>query len=298
MVLSMNTSLAEELCFRLSKWKFLRRDQGEIGARESTFDEAAYQQWRSEELRSQFNQYFAPHYIAQKDVLDFGCGTGDLSFCVADYAPKSILGLEIVAEGIRLANERLAANPSGVPIEFRVSESSETVALPDHSKDVILCFDVLEHIMSFRAILSEWKRILRPGGKILIWWVPWFNPWGPHIESLVPLPWAHVFFSESVLIKTCARIREMNEYVPRIWDFDDDGTPLPNKWREMKELPEVNRLTIKQFENALEEEGIGIEHRDIQGFGGSALSRLSRPLTKVPVLQEYLVSCVTYVLAV
>ena len=109
MGLSMNSSLAAELCFRLSKWRVLSRDKASAGARESTFDEAAYQEWRSEELREQFNTYFSPHYVEGKDVLDFGCGAGDLSFCVADYRPKSILGLEIVAEGIRLANERLAA---------------------------------------------------------------------------------------------------------------------------------------------------------------------------------------------
>ena len=296
MVLSLNSSVAEELCFRLSKWRVLNRDKAGAGARESTFDEEAYQEWRSEELREQFNQYFAPHYVEGKDVLDFGCGAGDLSFCVADYKPKSILGLEIVAEGIRLANERLKTHSGEVPMEFRHSPSSETIDLPDNSVDVILCFDVLEHIMSFRSILSEWKRVLRPGGKALIWWVPWFNPWGPHIESLVPLPWAHVFFSEKVLINTCARIRDMSEYTPRIWDFDDDGNPLPNKWHDMKELPEVNRLTIKQFEGALREENIRIEHRHIQGFGGSSLSRLSRPLAKVPVIQEYLASCVTYVI--
>jgi len=296
--LGFKSSLANEICFRLSKWQVLGRAKDDAGERASTFDEAEYQQWRSEELNEQFNEYFSEDLVHDKDVLDFGCGAGDLSFCVSKYKPKSILGLEIVAEGIRLANERLDSMSTDVQMSFRVSPSTESIDLPSDSVDVILCFDVLEHIMSFREILSEWKRVLRPGGRVLIWWVPWFHPWGPHIESLVPLPWAHVFFSEKVLIETCARIRDMSEYVPRIWDFDDDGKPLPNKWHGMTELPEVNRLTIKQFEKALSEEQIQIESRQIRGFGGSSLSRLSRPLSQMPLLREFLASCVTYVLKV
>lgn len=298
MVLGLNSALAGELCFRLSKWQFLNRAKGDVGERNSTFDEAEYQQWRAEVLRDQFLEYFSADLVSGKDVLDFGCGDGDLSFCVSQYEPKSVLGLEINEEGIRTANTRLSSFESSVAMDFRLSSEMDSIDLSSQSMDVILCFDVLEHIMSFREILSEWKRILRPGGRILIWWVPWFHPWGPHIESLVPLPWAHVFFSEQVLIKTCARVRDLDEYEARIWDFDAQGNPLENKWHAMTELPEVNRLTIKQFEDALKEESIQIEERTIQGFGGTSLSRLSRPLAQMPFLREYLASCVTYTLKV
>lgn len=291
-----DSKIAAEVCFRLSKWRVQSRDQSGAGARASTFDEEEYQEWRSEELSEQFTQFFSPHDIEGKDVLDFGCGAGDLSFCVSEYNPKSIIGLELVEEGIRLANERLAKLQTEVDMSFRVSSSPDTVELEDESVDVILCFDVLEHVMNIDGILSEWRRILRPGGKILIWWVPWFHPWGPHIESLVPIPWAHVFFSERVLIDTCARIRDMPEYSPRIWDYDDDGNYLPNKWYDMRELPEVNRLTIRDFEQILPNLGFSVLRREIQGFGGSKFSRLSRPLSQMPFFNEYLASCVAYVI--
>lgn len=52
--------------------------------------------------------------------------------------------------------------------------------------------------------------------------MPWWNPYGAHIESVVPLPWPHVFFSERVLLKTCSRVYAMPEFRPRKWDVDEN----------------------------------------------------------------------------
>jgi len=265
-------------------------------ARVETFDEGAYSDWRANELADQFEADFDGRILEGRDVVDFGTGEGDLAFHVAKYRPKSILGLEIDPEGVRIATERAAKLELPVRPEFRVSGASR-VELPDASCDAILCFDVLEHVMDPRGIVKEWRRVLRPGGRLLIWWSPWFNPYGPHIESLVPIPWSHAIFSERVLIETCARVYEMADYEPRVWDFDEEGRRKPNKWRAMDALPEVNRLTIEGFERLLDEVGIAIVRRKIKGFSGR-LARLSRPLTKIPRVQEFFTSAVIYDLSV
>lgn len=292
-VLGLDSRLAEEVCYRVSRLLVRRREAGDAGERASTFDEEAYYEWRAEELAEQFSSNFDGELLRGKDVVDFGCGAGDLSFFVTRFRPKAMLGIELDPEGVQMATDRAAKLDLPVMPTFEVAPDPDSIGLDDDACDVLMCFDVLEHIMSYERIIPEWRRVLRPGGRVMIWWSPWFHPYGPHIESLMPIPWAHAVFSERVLIDTCARIYEMPEYKPRIWDFDEAGQRKPNKWRAMDTLPEVNQLTMRDFEALVERTGFQIEQRNVRGFGGK-LARVSRPLTTIPYVQEFFASYVTY----
>ncbi|MCP4592352.1 MAG: hypothetical protein GY842_16590, partial [bacterium] len=48
-----------------------------------TTDASAYGRWRDESLRRQLTDHFHPDRLRGKDVLDFGCGTGELSMLLA-----------------------------------------------------------------------------------------------------------------------------------------------------------------------------------------------------------------------
>jgi ubiquinone/menaquinone biosynthesis C-methylase UbiE len=293
MGLKLDSPLAADLCFAISKKMGFSHDATRDGDRTQNFTDEEYFAWRSDELGQQFDDHFSADLVRGKDCIDFGCGVGDLAFHITRHQPKSVLGLELDPVGVQMANDRLAKETFPVKPEFRASHADH-VERPDDSADLILCFDVLEHIMDYRQIITEWKRILRPGGRMGIWWCPWFHPYGPHIESLVPIPWCHVLFSERVLIETCARIYESSDYQPRVWDLDEDGNRLPNKWRNMRELPEVNRLTMNEFEDVCSQVGLRVARRDLYGFGGSTLSRLTRPLIRLPMTREYFASYVIY----
>ena len=242
------SSLAEAICFKLARSRVLKRQEGAAGERAATFDKDAYQSWRKSELESQFSDHFSADDIRGRDVVDFGCGGGELSFLAAEMGAKSVLGLEVDRERYEMAAAAAAASDLPVRPVFQHSPDTAVVDRPDESADVILCFDVLEHILDYETIIPEWHRILRPGGRVLIWWMPYFHPWGHHVESLVPLPWVHAAFSDRTVINTCARVYDMPEFRPRIWDLDDAGNKKPNKWRSMDTLPTLNKLTIRRFE--------------------------------------------------
>jgi hypothetical protein len=133
---------------------------------------------------------------------------------------------------------------------------------------------------------------------VLIWWCPWYHPYGHHIESLVPLPWIHAVFPERVLTRTCARIYDLPEFEPRIWDLDERGRKKPNKWRALRRLPDVNRLTIGRFERECDAAGFRIARRRVTGFGGSRAAKLTRVLTGLPGLREFFSAHVTYELRI
>ena len=72
--------LGESICFRLARQRVISRQEGAAGERAATFDPEAYQAWRKSELESQFSDHFSADDVRGKDVVDFGCGGGELSF--------------------------------------------------------------------------------------------------------------------------------------------------------------------------------------------------------------------------
>jgi ubiquinone/menaquinone biosynthesis C-methylase UbiE len=289
-------NLSRTLCFNLAKRMVIARRLGEAGENSATFDAGAYHQWRMDELQRQFNDHFEAADLAGRDVLDFGCGSGALTILAIEARAKSVTGIDLNAALIEQAKNICRSRGLKNWPRFIVASDPKKIDLPDESIDIILCFDVLEHIIDYQEIIAEWRRVLRADGRVFIWWVPWLNPYGHHIESLVPLPWAHVFFSDRVLIDTCARIYDMPEFKPRLWDLDEKGKKKPNKWQKLDRLPDLNRLTIARFEEICGGVGLQIERREVIGFGGSRAARLTRGLTRLPVLRELFCSRVVYCL--
>ena len=155
--------LMTEICFRLARKRVLARSSGDAGQNAATFDADAYRGWRWRELEKQFHDNFDPADIAGKDVLDFGCGEGDLSFIVSSMSPRSIVGIDVDAERAESARNRTAEIECAVVPELKAATTMDTIDMPDASVDLLLCFDVLEHIIDYEAILPEWSRVLRPG---------------------------------------------------------------------------------------------------------------------------------------
>ncbi|NOS99270.1 MAG: hypothetical protein HOP29_01430, partial [Phycisphaerales bacterium] len=121
-------------------------------------------------------------------------------------------------------------------------------------------------------------------------------PYGHHLESLLPLPWVHLWFAPKTLFAACAEIYDDPTFVPRIWDRDPvTGGRRPNKWRATESFePFLNKLTRRDFESAVSRAGFAIAERRAHGFAGSTPARATRPLTRVPVVGECFVSFYTY----
>jgi SAM-dependent methyltransferase len=103
-------------------------------------------------------------------VLDLGCGPGNL----LDFlAPRGdVFGSDYSADALRFCSGR------GYRRLFRADFHSLPVR--PESFDLVTCIDVIEHLADDRRALDELRRILRPGG-ILVVSVPAFQAlWGDH----------------------------------------------------------------------------------------------------------------------
>jgi SAM-dependent methyltransferase len=280
--------LPADVCFGLSR--LLMRAPAT-----RTVDYGAYAQWRDASLTASWS-HFSDASVAGRDVLDFGCGDGQLARFIADRkSPRSVIGIDLDRDAIALAREQSASRQGGSPLDFRVG-GTDRMPLPDASVDTLLAFDCLEHVMSPRSILDEWFRVLRPGGRCLVEWYPYKGPWGPHMESLIPIPWAHVVFGERAMFRAAQRIYDLPEFVPRHWDLDDEGRKRPNKWRAWSSFDEqgyINKLDLASMRRLAREAGLAVVREELHGFGGPRWRRaIGKALMQVPLAGEYFVSFV------
>lgn len=279
--------ILSRVCFEISK-KFMELPQ------ERTVDYKAYDSWRVDSLSNSWSA-FDDALITGKDVLDFGCGDGQLSFFLASKGPMKISGVDINESAIKRAKKTLESFdvPEGCEINFQIGSVSG-LPFPDLSFDTIVAFDCMEHVMSPGSILKDWQRVLCPGGRCLIEWYPYKGPWGPHMEALIPIPWSHIIFGENAMFRAAERIYDLPNFVPRHWDIDEHGNKKLNKWKAWSTFEQqgyINKLDIPTFKKLCVQAGFDIERLECHSFSGSHIRQLlGKMLMKIPFIGEYFVS--------
>ena len=117
-------------------------------------------------------------------VLDYGCGPGAVALGMA-----GLVGPGGRAYGVDL-NARFVADATrraeGVlNVSYHLLEDGAEngrVPLPGGAVDRLLCKNVLEYVPDVRATLAEFRRVLEPGGRLLLidsdWGFVVVEPWG------------------------------------------------------------------------------------------------------------------------
>src|SRR5262245_37326709 len=105
------------------------------------------------------------------DVLDVACGPGEVLVRVAKLAPSlRLTGLDLDAAMIGRA-ERKAARKLPIPATRPRFVVADVTAMPfeDASFDVVMSSYAVHHWPDRHAGLAEMMRVLRPGGRAIIW---------------------------------------------------------------------------------------------------------------------------------
>jgi SAM-dependent methyltransferase len=100
-------------------------------------------------------------------VLDVGCGSGGPAMFLAREVSCRVTGVDFNESGIRAALALAKNADMQNQIEFRHADVRERLPFSDHEFDVIVCMDVICHLLDRRSLFREWSRILRPGGRML-----------------------------------------------------------------------------------------------------------------------------------
>jgi SAM-dependent methyltransferase len=206
------------------------------------------------ESKSKIDTFFGPEFwqdVVGKNVIDFGCGTGQEAVEMTKRGARHVIGIDI-RESV-LGKARELAHETGVSDRcmFKM-ETKERV-------DTITSFDAFEHFSDPDKILNIISRLIHPTGCVwIVFGPPWYHPRGGHLFSV--FPWAHLVFTESALIR---------------WrtDFKTDGAR-----RFCEVAGGLNQMSVARFNKTVKASPFRFDRIELIPI--HALRWLANPLTK------------------
>jgi len=99
---------------------------------------------------------------APRHVLDFGCGSGILLPEILGVADQ-VYGVDLVLLAAQVLVQELKLDRVTL---MQPHEMTELV--PAASIDVVIAAEVLEHVESVTETMNAFKRVLKPGGRLLV----------------------------------------------------------------------------------------------------------------------------------
>lgn len=241
--------------------------------------EETYFRRGASEARTFLKRFGIPIDFRGKRVLDYGCGYGPLAFHLAqEEGAAAVTGVDIDQARIDFARQRLSS-------EYPDLAGSVEFKLPDETNgdqfDIVVSKDSFQHYDDPVSVLSQIMQLTAPGGLIAIGLGPlWKSPYGGAIDFMTKLPWAHLIFSEEVIMRERMRYR-----------------PEENA-QTFKDAPgEFNEMTLGRFRRIVAGSGMNVlsfRTNASSGVVGSA----SRLLAGIPGWREFFTLNVYVVLSV
>lgn len=283
--------LGEALLLTLNQW-MPNPNQALASAK---LNPSAYLDFFSRCSESSFSA-FGPLDLTRKSVLDVGCGLGANLVYLCKLGARRVTALDINSVQVRCAQSMLVDRyPHFVShIEFVVADAAN-MPFDNQSFDVLISADTLEHVDNLRGTLLECSRVLRPGGRLYVYFPPFYGPWGAHMVNWINLPWCQILFAESTLVGVARQLERkgvaLNNQLPPETRLD---------LRDGDVIPFVNHLTLRRFRHVLSTipalKVVGVRLLPPGWRKGHWVSRLMQFLARVPKLQEVCTSRAVYVL--
>ena len=145
---------------------------------------------------------------APADVLDVGTGTGFLALLLAELGHR-VTGVDLAEGMLAMAREKAAKLPPGATAPVFTLGDAVAPPVPPASVDVVTSRHVLWTLTDLAAAFANWRRLLRPGGRVVaidgLWKLtryerqvaaaaraePWRDIWAKHytpeVQANLPL---------------------------------------------------------------------------------------------------------------
>ncbi len=115
------------------------------------------------EIEHASRYHLAARHVRGREVLDFGCGSGYGSAILKRGGARRVVGIDRAPEAVRYAAVRFG----GPGVTFLAGDCLCS-AFPPERFDVVVAYEVIEHVDGYRRFLREVRRLLRPDGILLL----------------------------------------------------------------------------------------------------------------------------------
>ena len=100
--------------------------------------------------------------VAGQRILDVGCGSGPISAALRDRG-ATVAGFDSSTKMVELARKRL-----GPDADLRIANLGQPLPYPDGAFNDVIAALVLHYLRDWTAPLAELRRILKPGGRLIV----------------------------------------------------------------------------------------------------------------------------------
>jgi SAM-dependent methyltransferase len=138
----------------------------QVAVRRQTYDEDLGQaSWIT---LAEARQFFRALELGPgRTALEVACGSGGITCRMALETGAACVGVDINTQGIEAAERRAREQSLSSQVSFRVADAGRPLPFPDRSFDAVFCNDSINHFPGRLAVLRDWYRVLRPGGRLL-----------------------------------------------------------------------------------------------------------------------------------
>ncbi|MBV6646195.1 MAG: class I SAM-dependent methyltransferase [Cyclobacteriaceae bacterium] len=105
-----------------------------------------------------------------QQVADIGCGVGTMSFALSSYLPNgaSLTGVDMEHSYVKTAKQKARHLKTDQELSFNfLAGHAESIPLEDDTMDLTFCQTLLIHVEDPKKVISEMKRITKPGGYVV-----------------------------------------------------------------------------------------------------------------------------------
>jgi SAM-dependent methyltransferase len=180
-------------------------------------------------------------------LLEVGFGAGGCALYAAEVGGLQVTGIDINQNGVRNARELAEFKGLGNQVQFERADASQTLPFADAAFDAIFSNDAICHLDGRLSVLTEWNRLIAPGGRILF------------TDAMVV---TGILTSEEIAIRSSIGhylflpmgendrlIREAGFTLLRADDLTASAQAVAGKWRDAREKRRKTLIKIEGEKN-------------------------------------------------
>jgi SAM-dependent methyltransferase len=100
-------------------------------------------------------------------LLDVACGSGHPTLRIAERTGCQVTGVDVHDQAVASARADATVRGLADRSDFIQADGKEPLPFDDARFDAVTCIDAINHLPDRARVLSDWRRVLKPGGLLL-----------------------------------------------------------------------------------------------------------------------------------